>query len=273
MKGLSSSFNIRAKGAVCTALMLAALWLTTGNRAYAAIISSGSTSITIDPLAGMNSWTVGGVQQIASRAFYYRDGSMAQEYGLGNISATPYIGTFLGTRGLTLMYSNVDYAVTVSYQTSGGTTSSGVGESVRIFNYGSSALTFHLFQYVDFNLGGVAAGQSSSIESDGTGFTVAKQSYGTLASALQTISPGAQAAETQPVNATWAKLNDGSATTLDSTKLSAAGDVAWGLQWDYIIPAYASADLSLSTSLVVPEPTCVALGLLGLGAWLIRRRV
>jgi uncharacterized protein with beta-barrel porin domain len=89
------------------------------------------------------------------------------------------------------------------------------------------------------------------------------------------VTPNANHGETDTVPNTLNRLNDALATTLDDTKTTASGNIAWALEWDKDIAAGGSLLISKDKHLeivVVPEPSSLALLSLGAVALAVRRR-
>ncbi len=277
MKGRFRRCGSLAKCASSTFVAVFFAWLATQSGANAAVytLTDGNTSVGVDlnSSAGMNSWNVDGLNQMRQQWFWYRIGSSGSELDLSSISASPTVTPF-GTRQVTALYNSADgtFGVKLTYQIAGNSVGSGVSgynEQIRIYNYSAAPLDFHFFQYTDLNLQNTAGGQSANIAHDASGFTVASQNGGG-ASFSQSDTPSGSRGEAALYNQTLTKLTDGNPTDLNNVTSAGAGDVTWALQWDLSIAAGTSVPISLSASLLVPEPSVLAL--LALGGAIFARR-
>jgi hypothetical protein len=78
--------------------------------------------------------------------------------------------------------------------------------------------------------------------------------------------------------ATLAKLSDAAPTTLSDTPTMTTvvgpGDLTWAYQWDFVLPAGGTYQISKDKHLTgIPEPTAVVLLSLGVGLVLAARRI
>jgi hypothetical protein len=211
---------------------------------------------------------VDGVQALGEQSFWWR-GATGPERNVSAITPTPSV-TQSNTRQLTALYANAEFGVQLSYLLTGGTTGtgrSGLNESFRIFNYTASPLEFHFYQY--FYLPVLP---NVSIGTDGPLFNLVSQT-GALGSFTSTVTGSANGAEAAPFNATFVRLTDALPTTLNNNLGAGPGQVTWALQWNLQIDPNSSVVISSLNNLQVPEPSVAALGILGLGAMLMRRRL
>lgn len=240
-------------------------------------LSDAGSTATVDPYssAGMNSWVVGGVSQLAQQWFWYRLGNS------GAATSIDHIGTTTVTQPtanvLSATFANANYSVRIDYTLTGGATSSDISENITIYNTSSSTLNFNFFQYSHFTLGGSPGGQTASIANDGFGYYKATQTYGNMGVAETVDSPDAQFGEANVTGAggTLAEFaNSGFGNLNDNT--TATGDATWALQWDFSIAAGSSVDVLKNKHLsvaLVPEPGTLGLAALGFAALLLRRRM
>ena len=163
---------------------------------------------------------------------------------------------------------------------SGGSTTSGksdIGETIRIFNTSATTLSFHLFQYSDFDLGD-AGNDTVQLGRNIRGlFNEASQTDINGAGLTETVvTPGANHGEVAFFADTLNHLNSGTAYNLnDNSGPVGPGDVTWALQWDFNIAPGGSAIVSKDKYLQiapVPEPAVMALAGLGLLLCVFRKR-
>jgi len=221
-------------------------------------------------------WDVDNVSQLYQQGFWWRIGSTSGEDRLGNWYSS---GVQPLPNVLVVNYVHPSFSATVIYTLTGGSWGSGtsdVAETVRI--HANQALSFHLFQYADFDLGGTPwddtlwfPNGNTVSQSDGSGLTLS-----------ETVTvPGASRHEGSlftDVPNLISRLDDGSTTTLTNTPGigggSIYGDVVWAYQWDINLPGGGDFILSKDKHLSsVPEPATVfLLGLGLLGVEVARRR-
>jgi hypothetical protein len=268
-----------AKGKLVLAIAAAVLALqATGVDAQVITLAHNNSIAFIDTgsQAGMFNWQVEGQNQLAQQWFWYRVGNLGPEAAINTISG-PII-TQPNARQVTVLYGNFNpvFSLQVDYLMTGGVPGSGqsdIGESILIQNKTAAPLDFHFFQYSDFDLGGIAGGDTVQLGKNlsGTRFNEAIQSKGGVAFTETVTVPGANHGETAFFNATLLKLNDGVADILSDQLFPGPlgpGDVTWAFQWDLLIPANGSALISKDKYLeinVVPEPSTVLLTVLGFG--------
>lgn len=271
------SFVIRNTGRIGKGLVVTAL-VTLSMRADAvtgvSLVDNNSSAL-INPYsqAGVHQWVVDGVSALNQQWFWYRVGSVAAEQSIDAIGApvitqtTPYSAK--------LVYTSAGlFDVQVTYTLQGGLVGSGtsdLSEQIKINNLSGSPLSFHFFQYSDFDLG---AADSVSLSQNLSGkFFRSTQTFGGTELQETVVSPGANHGEVASVPFTIGRLNDGSATTLNDS-VAAVGDVSWAFQWDFSIAAGSSAQIGKDKRLVVsvPEPTVAVVAGLGLTLLLVSAR-
>ena len=246
----------------------------------------GNSTASIDPTsqAGMYAWNVNGVNQLSKQWFWYSTGTNAVK-SIDTISA-PTI-TLTGANAATTAYNNGSgFSVKVSYTLTGGaaggptgTKVSDIGESIRIDNTSANPLSFHFYQYSDFNLLGTPGNENVELSKSHGLFNDAYQlkiiSGNTLGLNETVVTPGANHGEAELSGITLAKLNGSSQVILSDAMTAGVGDVTWAFQWDLNINPGESAIISKDKYLeitIVPEPSTVGLFALGVGAFLLRRR-
>ncbi len=256
---MNKYFQIGSSIAVIAAAFVA-------TKASAASLSSGNTVVNIDPLTpmGMNSWLVDGTEQLYQQWFWYRVGN-TMERSIDSIGA-PVVSS-VGSQ-LTSTYTASGFSISIVYDLLGGAVGSGqstVNEIITINNLSGSALDFHFFQYSDYNLGGVNQDTVQLMNPFNYALvTSGGQSLGEVAN-----SPAATRGEVAYAYQTRNKLVDGVASTLDNTVGPVGpGDVTFAFQWDYMLEAGGSFQISKIKSLqveVIPEPATLSLALVGAG--------
>lgn len=243
-------------------------------------LTDGATSLVVSPGSDqlVTSWLVDGVSQMVLQSFYYRVGSIGGESALGML---PIINqTRLNASTLSVLYGNANFTVETTYSLSGGTPGSGnanLSEQVKISNLTGGSLNFHLFQYSDFDLSGTSAGDTVVIGQNLMGqYNEALQYKGVNVGISDTVvTPGATRAQAGFFPDIINSLNDGSPTTLNNNTGPATGDAVWAFQWELLIAAGTSVTIGIDKGLIaapIPEPTVLALGLVGAALAVARRR-
>ena len=223
----------------------------------------------------MYQWTVNGQNQLNKQWFYYRVDGYGDTYqhpinALGGVSYTQDQPNHLNTT-----FANVSFGVTIDYLLVGGGAGSGqadILEGITLHNYSASQITFHFYQYSDFNLLNDPNGDTVDMDA-----TYAFQQKGPTQIAEGIIAPDASFFEAnitgQPTS-TLAKLAGTQSLSLgDYTH--AYGDVTWAFQWDMPIDANSDQNITKDKLLdvyVIPEPSALALLGLGMSLFLLRRR-
>ena len=244
-------------------------------------MNDGGSSATIDlgSSAGMNNWTVNGQNQLNQQWFWYRTGDgVAQP--INKISAAS-VQTYAGMDGINEVistYQNAQLTLTIDYYLTGGGVGSGnadVAENISIVNNTGSGLSFNFYQYSDFNLLGSGANDTVQIFGSPGSFNYAQQTSGGTGIGEVIVAPNANHGEAAYAGQTLAELNGTSNLTLSDNTYAGPGDVTWALQWGDTIGAGKEYDISKDKNLrieVIPEPSTVALIILGAGALGLARR-
>lgn len=227
---------------------------------------------------GMNRWEVDNLNHLYSQWFWYRTPTDTQEYRINNLpilfenvfntNSDPRPDTF------TANYGKVnELEIEVSFKISGGTAGSGrsdIAEQISIMNHGSTALSMSFFQYCDFDL-------ANDILDDYVG--VANPNAVVQADLLNNfvvtetvVTPAPTTREVSTFALTLIKLDnnvidnlDGNGGPLDTPRV----DYTWAFQWDIVIPAGSSFQISKDKNLL-PAPSAAAV--LGLGLVGLKRR-
>jgi hypothetical protein len=258
---------------LCVLVALPLVWLGVPDNAAAAdTLTDGNTTISLNlpSSSQLTSWTVDGLTPTpVTQEFFFRVGATGPEADLSHIGTVTVTPNSNG-RQLSALFANTQYGVQINYSLGGGSAGSGTSgltESVRVYNYGSTTLDFHLFDYMGFNApGSVTFGSSPLVI-----VTTELEHLGTFAFGVTGLgSPNRWQAATG--NTLLGSLTDANPTTLDGSNPGGSGDVAWALEWDYTIGAGTSKVISSIDNLQVPEPSAAALVVLALGAWAFRRQ-
>jgi hypothetical protein len=273
MKGCKhSDRGIGAAALVAVAIAAAAL----PAQATVYTIADGTSQVLVDPTssAGLFSWTINGVNQLAQQWYWFRIGPAGGESAVSSLSAPVVTQAYgAGGRELTAVYSNTQLGlgIKLSYSLSGGLNSGGLNESISINNLTGSPLDIHFFRYADLDLNGAPGGQSVAIQTSGGLPYKAIQTLPGIGSATTTLISSPNSAEAAFFNSTLVSLNDGNPTSFAGGSLTAGpGDVTHAFEWDYSIAANSSKLISVIQS--VPEPSSLALLVSGAALWALRRR-
>jgi hypothetical protein len=224
----------------------------------------------------MFNWLVDGTDHLSVQWFWYRIGGAGGESGINTISAPGIVTP--NARTLELTYANALLSVRVDYLLTGGVAGSGlsqVNESVLVRNLSGAPLDLHFFQYSDFDLNGIAAGDTVALGTDILGkYNEAFQTKGGISFSETGVTPGANRGEAALFPVLLNSLTDGAPTTLSNFAGPAGpGDATWAFQWDVTLPADGSFTFSKVKNITaVPEPSAVALALLGVGFVGVLRR-
>lgn len=277
---------MRIKSFQKLSLCLAAIASLVSAQGQVVPLSHNNSTALVDlsgPGAGMFNWSVEGLNQLNRQWFWYRVGPAGPEAPINAISAPIFLSP--NPRTLFSSYFNGAYGVSVDYLLTGFSPGSGfsdIAETITITNATASTLSFHLFQYSDFNIGGpggdsVSIGTNSSILSPFFGRPNTATVVDPFAGMTETvITPAANHAEAALFPITLTKLNDGGPDTLsDIYGPVGPGNVTWAFEWDILIPGMSSVGISKDKFIFitnVPEPTSVALISVGMLAIALRRR-
>ncbi|HVU26469.1 MAG TPA: hypothetical protein VHG71_01890, partial [Verrucomicrobiae bacterium] len=146
-------------------------------------LTSGNSSVAINASganSGVTSWIVNGQNQLNDQWFWYRIGSTGPEYAINTIG-TPTVD-LISSSILQTTYVSSQIQATILYSLVGGSAQSGtsdLSEQIAIQNLTSSSISFHFFQYADFNLGGTANNDSGQVTKAGSKYGGINQLDGT----------------------------------------------------------------------------------------------
>jgi len=273
---------------LCTATICLAFQATerqAGAQTYTLADANSQATVDTASSAGMNSWSVDGQNQLSQQWFWYRIGNTGTgnpDQPINTLSAAsvnqPVANLLKTTYTGSQLRIEVDYTLNGQDPGSGG---ADMQETIKIKNVSLAGYTLHFFQYSDFDLGGSPLGDSVALNVDqGTGlFTGATQSKLNI-NLTETTSqtsdiPFASHGEVDTFNNTLTRL--GTSYDLNDNASAGPGDVTWALEWNLNIAAGQTITISkdkLISGVAVPEPSALALAVLGLGfaAFAVRRR-
>jgi hypothetical protein len=230
---------------------------------------------------GMNNWTVDGINRLVEQSFWYRVGNTAQQR-VNTLNLVSW--SLLPSNYLVVNYSDPSsrFTLQLSYTLTGSDTGSGIsdlGETVKVKNISGAPLDFHLYEYVDIDLLGLAHPIDSELTLKGTPVNTANQSNNVVSLAETVLTPSATHYEAGYSPQLLSNLSSGLVYNLNDTAYASNGDLAWAFQWDVALGTSASNrsfTLSKDKRLgIVPEPSTFVLlgfGAFGLLAYAWRRR-
>lgn len=267
-----STKTVSSQSALVIALAIAAFYPVSSQAVNHILSDNGSTAqVDVDSVAGMHWWDVDGVNnQLQKQWFYYRiGGGLAQPINTISTASVDY--STANSLGVTYT-SPGSFSLSVEYSLTGGGIGSGNGdmlETISVINLGAPSLDFHLFQYSNFDLLGTPGNDSVGISSTGTGYDSAVHWEGAYGISEGIVSPEASRAEAALAFGTETSLTTIPGYNLNNNLSVLNGDVTWAFQWDNEIAAndglFIFKDKSMSIA-PIPEPSTVALVLLGLAA-------
>jgi hypothetical protein len=211
----------------------------------------------------INDWVASGADFLNTELAFYRIGSAGGETLLAGGLFDPVTGyvNHQPIPGLT-----ITYAMTLS---SSSAATSLLNKTITINNATGNSVDLHFFVYSDFTLPGSPLETVTITAPTALGYGRVVQNFAGYGNVTETMSSRATKAQADSAAALLASLSDSSPTTL-SGNLTATGDAAWAFQWDVVIAN--NSGKVLSTVYMVPEPTALALGGLGLVLMVIRNR-
>jgi hypothetical protein len=262
-----NKFNIAVRGLALSAVYLFFLTSNTSQAASYTLTDLGTTAhVDADSGAGMDSWQIGGTEHLAKQWFYYRIGSGVQNQPINAIGASTFLGG--GPNYLALNYANSQVSLTLTYILTGGGYGAGsadIQETIQVQNVSASPISFHFFQYSDFNL--IDGLPNDTVEF--LGVDSVKQTQGVFGIQEGIVTPPSSRLEAgyAGLGGTLDNLlNTPTGYDLNNNSGPITGDVTWSFQWDHTIQPGASLTILKDKTLIVPvipEPT--ALSLIGLG--------
>ncbi len=234
-----------------------------------------NSSVTIVPnsQAGMNQWLVDGVSVLNQQWFWFRVGTSGGQSSLDTLplqyvlsDTNPFTDPRLDT--FSALYTGAGFTIEVKFTLDGSVPGSGtadLAEQIDISNTSAAPLDFHFFQYCDFNLSLADTAQylnSNTVQQAGGSALVTETVF--------TPAPSHREAALAPTLLNL--LNGGLPATLNDNLNAGPGDAEWANEWDATIGVGQSLLISKDKHVVVPEPTGLALTVLGLGGLLLLSR-
>jgi hypothetical protein len=243
------------------------------------VLTDNNSSLAVSPssMTGPGLWDVDGVNQLGEEWFWYRIGNSAGQTDLASLpseSEQLYDSNGDGNDDTAeFTYgSPTGLQIVLMYSLVGGQSGSGtsdLGELVEFSNNGTSAQTYHFFEYTNFNLDASTAGQTVSVTGGNTA-TVLGNGF----EAQTVVSPMPSEYEASNTTASPDLLDDISSSstsyTLTDVASASSGDPEWAFEWDFTLNAGGSYLISIDknirpygTTPPVPEPAGGVLTLLG----------
>ncbi|HWV98604.1 MAG TPA: hypothetical protein VNZ64_02815 [Candidatus Acidoferrum sp.] len=195
-------------------------------------LQSGNSVVRINPTddQGVFSWKVDGVERLYQQWFWLRQGASGLQSSLDTLSAP--LGVALSSSNATINYVAPPLNVNLGFVLHGGapaSNASDLAETLAVQNTTNSALTLHLFQYVDFDLAGLSGADTISFPT--TNSVVQQGGNVTMTESVQSPPPSFWEASFYAL--TLDKIMGGSPATLSDTIMPAsAGDQTYAYQWD-----------------------------------------
>jgi hypothetical protein len=239
-----------------------------------------NSTLVFDDSQGLTSWTIDGVGHLAFQSYFYRIGGGGGESLVQSLGA-PTVNLFANAASqsvLDLTYTHALFTVRTVSILQGqnlGTGKANLTESLTVQNISGAPLDLHFFQYSDFDLGGAISGQTLQFLPNNLNNQLYKvqQTSGSIAlnSTISTASFPVGHVEAGFFPSTYVSLTDANPTTLNDVTSAGPGDVTYAYQWDVILGANESLQISKLTS-IVPEPTALSLVALAGLAFAARKR-
>jgi hypothetical protein len=270
---MTASWRLSILACVCTLGILCA-----ARSAMAQVTLTEENSIVnivtnMNNQAGMNSWTIDGHNVLAQQWFWYRVGP--DPTGQHSLDTLPATYSLTDPADLKITFTGATFIVTANLSLVGSPSGNGTSDlslQFKVKNTSGSSTNFHFYEYSNFVLGGPPGDTATFLNSN------AVSQVGSLGSvyenAAATGGTGFSAPmhyEANVVSNTLNSLTGGSPYILNGNS-SATGDVSWAFEWDLPIAGGATTQFSKDISIVVPEPSTVALVGVSLISMLALRR-
>lgn len=212
--------------------------------------------------SGLYDFEVDGLDYLTQYGFWYRVGNTAEQHvstltKIGS-AATDTNGDGFADTALVYYRDAADtFRFELSYQISGGSPgsgSAGLAQQFRLDNRTNGNLSIALFEFVDVQVGGTAAGDIVE---------VVTPNFGTASDGpylwQEGITPPLTRTQVGDPATLLGLLNDGVATTLNNTTGPIGpGDNAYALQWNLTLGRNQSVTFSKAIT-VIPEPASLVL--------------
>src|SRR5208283_4834256 len=224
-------------------------------------LSDGNSVLTINPTssAGMESWTVDGINQLYQQWYWYRVGPTGLAQPINNLGLLSTVQSSPDEVALTYG-SLTGLEVTLGLTLDGGPVGSGLSDldqQIEIVNNTVASKQVHFFEYSDFDLDGTPGGQTITLS--GTPVNTAGQISGLSSVAEAVVGPGPNRYEAALYPTILNGLDTVSGYTLNDNKVAGPGDATWAFEWDKTLGHNGAFLLSKDEdlSVVVPEPATI----------------
>lgn len=244
-------------------------------------LSGHISNLGFDPNAGLDYWTVSGVDQLSQETFYFNLGSGVTELNSSMFTSEAVSRVGSSYNQLNVWYNlgsgftaNFNYVLGISGNTYSLTPTIYINNN----NDPSSSANIIFYQYSDFVLGNVSGSQNvqMSILSNPSQYQAYQTGEGaSLQDLLQPIGGATTEMQADNGGAPFGPLN-GSPNPLNDITLTASGNAVFAYEWDVTgLQGGSSFTISQTQTITVPEPSSVALvsaGMLAVALVCRRRR-
>jgi hypothetical protein len=229
-------------------------------------LSNNNSVVQLDPATeqGMFSWAVDGTNQVYQQWFWLRQGGSGPQISFDQLGKP--LGLAYTATNVSFFYLTPGLNVNLGYVLEGGppgTFASHIVESITIKNTSNAPVTLHIFDYADFDLAGVLAGDTVSFPNTNTVLQRGKGMM--LTESVQGPAPNYWEASWYSI--TLDEIQGGAPVTLSDRVINPTpGDQTDAYQWDVILGAGQTFEINLTHDLQ-PEP--VSLGIVREGGKVI----
>jgi hypothetical protein len=192
---------------------------------------------------GAFSWNVDGVEHLYQQWFWLRQSASGGQSSLDTLGLP--LGVSLSSSNATINYVGAGLNVNVGFVLQGrapGSGASDLAQTLALQNTTSSAITLHVFQYSDFEMGGDSVSfptANSVVQSGGTG---------TMTQTVQSPVPSAWEASFYP--GSFSRISGSTAVTLGNTITPPlTGDQTFGYQWSASLSAGQTLNIAWTQSI------------------------
>lgn len=257
--------------------------ITLTDQASSVTVQTGVLSGTGLAAGGLQTWTLDAVNQLSYMGLWYRVGDSATTPE-SPLAALPHTYTVMdnnldpGNDYLRIVYTGAGFTVTQEIYLQGTPFGSGLAtmnQDINVANTSASTISFHLFQFTNFDLSGTAGGDVASIPNV---INTAQQTDGLMLAqesltSRDVVPSYCEVGLMTDTNALLTRLTNSVADNLNDNDITAVGDAYWAFQWDTVLAPGGEFPISKTLSVqVVPEPMTLAMLLIG-GAGLAGARL
>jgi hypothetical protein len=236
-----------------------------------------NTTVSVSDTDGMTSWVVDGQEMMFQQWFWFRVGEAGGEQSISSLSNISLVADDVIFDAIRFYGQGNGFDIEVVFLVNGGLPGSlvsDVAETITISNTGATPLSFHFFQYSDFDLCG--SGDDTATFDAASPNQIVELSDPICRLTETVVTPAANHREAGFYPGTLGDFGDGNPTTLSDNMGAGPGDVTWAYQWDFILGAGQSFQISKDKNIQpVPEPASLVLlgaGMIGVAAAVRRRR-